>query len=48
MSDKNSPSHHVPWTFGNSADPNENIAISLAWIVGPAIVCALIGYLLWK
>lgn len=50
MSDKTQPTYPraVPWTLGSSADPNENIMISLAWILIPAAVCGLIGYLLWS
>ena len=44
MSDKH---HDVPWTFGSSTDPNENVLISAAWVFGPILLCALIGYLLW-
>jgi hypothetical protein len=40
--------HDVPWTLGNSQDPNESIVISAAWFLGPMLVCALIGYLLWS
>ena len=47
MSERKYDPHNIPWTLGNSADPNESVVISAAWVIGPALVCAIIGYLFW-
>lgn len=37
----------VPWTLGNSANPNESVLVTIAWLVGPIAICSTIVYLLW-
>jgi hypothetical protein len=48
MSERQYDPHNIPWTLGNSADPNESFLISAAWVVGPALFCAVLGYFLWS
>lgn len=47
MSERKYDPHNIPLTLGSSVDPNESFLISAAWVLGPILICVLIGYFAW-